>query len=100
MELSQLTLPALEAYFRHDEKANRLNMSKIVDGLGVLWDFCERKSIRFLCLIRRACLKISVSSCHDVLQALQARGYLYEVAPRAGYYPTLRLQSLSKVIAE
>jgi DNA-binding IclR family transcriptional regulator len=41
-----------------------------------------------------------VSSCHDVLQAMQSRGYLYEIAPRAGYYPTLRLQTLGKVFAD
>jgi DNA-binding IclR family transcriptional regulator len=31
---------------------------------------------------------------------MQGRGYLYEIAPRAGYYPTLRLQALGKVIAD
>jgi DNA-binding IclR family transcriptional regulator len=35
-----------------------------------------------------------------VLQAMQSRGYLYELAPRAGYYPTLRLQRLGSEIAE
>src|SRR5450631_4172711 len=45
-------------------------------------------------------LKIPVSSCHDVLQAMQARGYLYELGPRAGYYPTLRLQVLGKEIGD
>ena len=28
------------------------------------------------------------------------RGYLYELAPRAGYYPTLRLQTLGKLISD
>ena len=45
-------------------------------------------------------MQIPVSSCHDVLQALQARGYLYEIAPRAGYYPTARLFRLGKEISE
>jgi DNA-binding IclR family transcriptional regulator len=45
-------------------------------------------------------MKIPVSSCHDVLQAMQARGYLYEIAPRAGYYPTLRLQQIGKEIGD
>jgi DNA-binding IclR family transcriptional regulator len=45
-------------------------------------------------------MNIPVSSCHDVLQAMQARGYLYELAPRAGYYPTLRLQKIGKEIAD
>ena len=43
---------------------------------------------------------IPVSSCHDVLQAMQARGYVYELAPRAGYYPTQRLRLLGEVISD
>jgi DNA-binding IclR family transcriptional regulator len=35
-----------------------------------------------------------------VLQALQKRGYIYELAPRGGFYPTLRLHELAKVIAD
>jgi DNA-binding IclR family transcriptional regulator len=31
---------------------------------------------------------------------MQARGYLYELAPRAGYYPTQRLLGLSKQIGD
>jgi DNA-binding IclR family transcriptional regulator len=45
-------------------------------------------------------LSIPVSSCHDVLQALQARGFIYEVSPRGGYYPTLRMFETGRVIAE
>jgi DNA-binding IclR family transcriptional regulator len=45
-------------------------------------------------------LKLPVSSCHDVLQALEARGFIYEVSPRGGYYPTLRMYEAGKVIAE
>ena len=44
-------------------------------------------------------LSIPLSSCHDVLQSLQARGYVTEVAPRAGYYPTMRLHTLAAAIA-
>lgn len=40
-------------------------------------------------------LKLPVSSCYDVLQSLQERGYIYELAPRGGYYPTLKLQHLA-----
>lgn len=40
-------------------------------------------------------LDIPVSSCHDVLQSLQERGYIYEIAPRRGFYPTLKLQELA-----
>lgn len=75
-------------------------MSKIVDRtLDLLELFAEEKRPLSLSDIARL-LNIAVSSCHDVLQALQARGYLYEVAPRAGYYPTLRLQSLGKTIGD
>ncbi len=45
-------------------------------------------------------LGIPVSSCHDVLQALQERGFIYEVSPRGGYYPTLRMFETGRVIAE
>jgi DNA-binding IclR family transcriptional regulator len=44
-------------------------------------------------------LDIPMSSCHDVVQSLQTRGYLTEVAPRGGYYPTMRLQSMAQTIA-
>lgn len=43
-------------------------------------------------------LKLPVSSCHDVLQSLQERGYVYEIAPRGGYYPSLKLQDLGNRI--
>ncbi|MFT8243357.1 IclR family transcriptional regulator [Roseomonas sp. BN140053] len=74
-------------------------MSKIVDRtLDFLELFAEHKKPLSLSDISRL-LRIPVSSCHDVLQALQARGYLYEIAPRAGYYPTLRLRDLAQTIA-
>jgi DNA-binding IclR family transcriptional regulator len=75
-------------------------MSKIVERtLDLLELFAEEKRPLSLSDIARL-LKIPVSSCHDVLQAMQARGYLYELAPRAGYYPTLRLQRLGNVIGD
>jgi DNA-binding IclR family transcriptional regulator len=75
-------------------------MSKIVDRtLDLLELFAEEKRPLSLTDIARL-LKIPVSSCHDVLQAMQARGYLYELAPRAGYYPTRRLQALGRVIGD
>jgi IclR family transcriptional regulator, acetate operon repressor len=43
-------------------------------------------------------LNLPVSSCHDVLQSLQERGYVYEIAPRSGYYPSLKLQELANRI--
>jgi DNA-binding IclR family transcriptional regulator len=45
-------------------------------------------------------LGIPVSSCHDVLRALEERGYLYEVRPRGGYYPTGRLFDLARVLVD
>jgi DNA-binding IclR family transcriptional regulator len=45
-------------------------------------------------------LGIPASSCHDVLQALHERGYIYELTPRGGYYPTLRVYEIAKVIAD
>jgi len=44
-------------------------------------------------------LDIPPSSCHDVLQALVKRGYVYELSPRGGYYPTLRLHEIATTIA-
>jgi DNA-binding IclR family transcriptional regulator len=75
-------------------------MSKIVERtLDLVELFAEEKRPLTLSDIARL-LKIPISSCHDVLQAMQGRGYLYEIAPRAGYYPTLRLQMLGKLIGD
>ncbi|MGA2041930.1 MAG: IclR family transcriptional regulator [Roseiarcus sp.] len=75
-------------------------MSKIVARtLDLLELFGREKRPLSLSDIARL-LSIPVSSCFDVLQALQSRGYIYELAPRAGYYPTLRLQQLGKEISD
>jgi len=75
-------------------------MSKIVERtLDFLELFAEEKRPLSLSDISRL-LKIPASSCHDVLQTLQDRGYIYELAPRAGYYPTRRLLDLSRMIAD
>src|SRR5450631_1063590 len=75
-------------------------MSKIVERtLDFLELFAEEKRTLSLSDISRL-LKIPVSSCHDVLQTLQDRGYIYELAPRAGYYPTRRLFDLGGMIAD
>jgi len=75
-------------------------MSKIVDRtLDFLELFAREKRPLSLSDISRL-LAIPVSSCHDVLQAMQERGFLYEVSPRGGYYPTLRMYEAGKVIAE
>jgi len=40
-----------------------------------------------------------VSSCFGIVRTLEARGYLYEVKARAGYYPTNLLFEQARVIA-
>jgi DNA-binding IclR family transcriptional regulator len=75
-------------------------MSKIVERtLDFLELFAREKRPLSLSDISRL-LNIPVSSCHDVLQALEERGFIYEVSPRGGYYPTLRMYEAGKVIAE
>jgi len=75
-------------------------MSKIVERtLDFLELFTREKRPLSLSDISRL-LSIPVSSCHDVLQTLEERGFIYEVSPRGGYYPTLRMYEAGKVIAE
>jgi len=75
-------------------------MSKIVDRtLDFIELFASERRPLSLSDISRL-LSIPASSCHDVLRAMLARGYLYEVAPRAGFYPTTRLFDLAKVITD
>jgi DNA-binding IclR family transcriptional regulator len=75
-------------------------VSKIVERtLDFLELFARQKRPLSLSDISRL-LNIPFSSCHDVLQALQERGFIYEVAPRGGYYPTLRMFETGRVIAE
>ena len=75
-------------------------MSKIVERtLDLLELFEKEKRPLTLSDIARL-LEIPISSCHDVVQAMQSRGYMYEIAPRAGYYPTLRVSALGKEIGD
>jgi DNA-binding IclR family transcriptional regulator len=75
-------------------------MSKIVDRtLDMLELFAKQKQPLTLSDIAML-LKIPVSSCHDVVKAMQNRGYLYEIAPRSGYYPTLRLHELGTEVRD
>jgi DNA-binding IclR family transcriptional regulator len=75
-------------------------MSKIVERtLDCFELFADQKQPLSLSDISRL-LGIPPSSCHDVLKALRKRGYLYELAPRGGFYPTLRLHDIAKTIAE
>ncbi len=74
-------------------------MSKIVARtLDFLELFADKKRPLSLSEIARL-LNLPISSCHDVLQALQDRGYVYEIAPRSGFYPTLRLLDIATAIA-
>ncbi len=74
-------------------------MSKIVARtLDFLELFAEKKRPLSLSEIARL-LGLPISSCHDVLQALEERGYIYEIAPRAGYYPTLRWLDVATTVA-
>ena len=74
-------------------------MSKIVDRtLDFIELFARQQRPLSLSDISRL-LKIPASSCHDVLRALLARGYLYEIGPRAGFYPTARLFALATLIS-
>jgi DNA-binding IclR family transcriptional regulator len=75
-------------------------VSKIVERtLDFLELFAREKRPLSLSDISRL-LSIPVSSCHDVLQALQERGFIYEITPRGGYYPTLRVYELGKIIID
>jgi DNA-binding IclR family transcriptional regulator len=75
-------------------------MSKIVERtLDCFELFADQKRPLSLTEVSRL-LGIPPSSCHDVLQALQERGYIYELAPRGGFYPTLRMMEISRTIAE
>jgi DNA-binding IclR family transcriptional regulator len=75
-------------------------MSKIVERtLDFIELFAAERRPLSLSDISRL-LGIPASSCHDVLRALLARGYIYEIGPRAGFYPTVRLLNLAKTISD
>jgi DNA-binding IclR family transcriptional regulator len=75
-------------------------MSKIVDRTLDLLELFGREKRPLSLSDIASLLSIPISSCHDVVKAMQQRGYLYEIAPRAGYYPTLRLHTLGKEIGD
>jgi DNA-binding IclR family transcriptional regulator len=75
-------------------------VSKIVDRtLDFFEMFAEQRRPLALSEIARI-LDIPISSCHDVVQALMRRGYMYETAARAGFYPTVRFLRLGETIVE
>ncbi|MGA2549422.1 MAG: IclR family transcriptional regulator [Burkholderiaceae bacterium] len=74
-------------------------MSKIVERtLDIFEVFAAQKRPLSVTDLARL-LDIPTSSCHDVIRALQNRGYAYETGPRAGFYPTRRMYDLCEVIA-
>jgi DNA-binding IclR family transcriptional regulator len=75
-------------------------MSKIVyRTLDFFEAFASRKTPLSLTDLTHI-LGVPLSSCHDVVRALEERGYLYEVRPRGGYYPTARLFTIAKAIMD
>ncbi len=44
-------------------------------------------------------LGIPLSSSHALIKTLQARGYLYDLGRRQGYFPTTRMQDITQAIA-
>jgi DNA-binding IclR family transcriptional regulator len=75
-------------------------MSKIVERtLDFLELFAEKRRPLSLSEIARL-LDLPVSSCRDVLLALEDRGYIYEIAARSGYYPTLKMLDVVSMIAD
>jgi DNA-binding IclR family transcriptional regulator len=75
-------------------------MSKIVFRVLDFFEaFAEQQRPLVLSEMARI-LDIPPSSCHGVLRAMEKRGYLYELKPRAGFYPTSRMLELSREIAE
>lgn len=75
-------------------------MSKIVGRtLDFLELFAEKRRPLSLSEIARL-LDLPISSCRDVLLALEDRGYIYEIAARSGYYPTLKMMDVVTMIAE
>jgi DNA-binding IclR family transcriptional regulator len=74
-------------------------MSKIVTRtLEVFELFAHEKRSLSLTEMSKL-LKIPVSSCHDVVHTLAGKGYVYETAPRSGFYPTRKLHDMATTIA-
>lgn len=70
-------------------------MSKIVDRTIDFFElFAREQRPLSLSEIARQ-LDIPVSSCHNVLTALKERGYIYQIAPREGFYLTSRLLDIA-----
>jgi DNA-binding IclR family transcriptional regulator len=75
-------------------------MSKIVERTLDFFELFARCKRPLRLAEIAASLDLPASSCLDVVKALSERGYLYEVAPRGGYYPTLRLLDIARTASE
>ncbi|MGA3125680.1 MAG: IclR family transcriptional regulator [Candidatus Korobacteraceae bacterium] len=73
-------------------------MSKIVERTLDVFEMFATEKRRLSLTDMKRLLSIPISSCYDVIHTLEARGYVYAVAPRAGYYPTRRLYNICEVI--
>jgi DNA-binding IclR family transcriptional regulator len=67
--------------------------------LAILEVFAEHPQPATLSTLARA-LELPKSSCLALLRTLEAAGYLYEVAPRAGYYPTRKWLENARIVSE
>lgn len=45
-------------------------------------------------------MAMPVSTCFGLVRTLEARGYIYAIKPRSGFYPTKRLLDMARVIAD
>jgi DNA-binding IclR family transcriptional regulator len=67
--------------------------------LDLLELFARERRPMTLTAMSRA-LRMPKSSTYNVIETLVARGYLYETAPRSGYYPTKRLAETAQQVME
>jgi DNA-binding IclR family transcriptional regulator len=73
-------------------------MSKIVRRTLDLFElFEEAREPLSLSEIARG-LRLPISSCHDMLRSLEERGYVFELGPRSGFYPTGKLARQASAI--
>lgn len=73
-------------------------MKQINQLLNVVELFAERRRPLTLTQIAEA-LGLPKSTAHNMIETLSARGYLYEVRTRGGYYPSRKLLAVSEMIA-
>jgi IclR family transcriptional regulator, acetate operon repressor len=84
---------------RHPRTARRAASAKTADRtLDVFELFANEQRPLNLSEISQL-LRIPLSSSHALIKTLQARGYLYDVGRRQGYFPTTRMQDITQAIA-